>query len=88
MSDTPRKSDASDLFRLLRDLRELTPKGWYRHYKGGRYFLHYLCLRESDLEPVVFYRNSHDVYPVSFTRPLKEWLEEVSPGVRRYEREG
>ncbi len=49
----------------------------YQHYKGAKYEVLMLVLRESDCERLVIYRPFLSFTPIVWARPLSEWLEEV-----------
>lgn len=82
----PERMTNEALVQLVIDAERLVPTGYYRHYKGGEYWVREVVLRESDLAPLVFYQRRLGPPVPTFCRPLSEWLGEVSPGVKRYER--
>lgn len=61
----------------------------YRHYKGERYRVVSMALHSNDDEWMVVYEPLYECpYPL-FTRPLREWGEEVEQGgkkLKRFER--
>lgn len=48
---------------------------WYKHYKGGEYYIRDIVLRENDLEQMVVYSNFDNTY----VRPLSEFKEKFKP---------
>lgn len=63
----------------------MRPGSHWEHYKGGVYAIVAMCRLESTLEPHVIYVLA-STYPNGsyWCRPLSEWNQEVSPGVRRF----
>lgn len=54
----------------------------WRHFKGGVYEVLVVAIAEASLEPQVVYKSLQtDDY---WTRPLRVWVEEVSPGLPRF----
>lgn len=65
--------------KTIQELRALIPadapkSGWFRHYKGQRYWLIGVALDESTLEPMVVY-HSEDDPDFAWVRLLEEWME-------------
>jgi hypothetical protein len=59
----------------------------WRHHEGGVYALVACCRLEATGEPHVIYVLA-STYPDGefWCRPLREWSEEVAPGVKRFTR--
>lgn len=62
----------------------MEPLTLWRHYKGNIYILIALSRLEATLEPHVVYKKGEGIYGEYWVRPLSEWHQEVSPGVRRF----
>jgi hypothetical protein len=63
------------------------PGSRWQHYRGGKYVVVGMVLRESDLSPVVVYRPDGPEDDVIWTRPLCEWQQRVcenGKGVDRF----
>lgn len=59
--------------------------GWtYRHFKGGYYRVLAIARHSETLEPMVIYQALYGDLAV-WVRPASMWMEEVKPGVRRFE---
>lgn len=64
---------------LLWAIRTAIPQGSiWRHYKGARYRVIGVALRETDAVPMVIYVNALDTQDPAWVRPASEWLEEVT----------
>lgn len=53
------------------------PPGYYRHYKGNVYLVHFLARETHTEEDVVIYSPCYPCALRYFTRPVKEWFEMV-----------
>jgi hypothetical protein len=57
----------------------------WTHYKGTVYEVVGFAIRESDGAALVLYTELREPQLVPWARPLKEWLEVLPTGVRRFE---
>lgn len=58
--------------------------GVYKHFKGGFYKVLNLATHSETKEPMVVYQALYGDRAI-WVRPATMWLEEVRPGVRRFE---
>lgn len=81
--------DENTMKGVIVSLPERIPKegDTYQHYKGDRYRVKLLALHSNDDEWMVVYEPLYEQPDVSFfTRPLREWFEEVKWEGKKVER--
>lgn len=78
-------SQAQLVQRLAEAGQKVTVGARYEHYKNQTYKVLALALREEDNEPCVVYQAEYGAH-ITFTRPVKSWLETVDVDGTKVER--
>lgn len=60
----------------------ILPVRYYKHYKGGTYFVNGFAVHEKTLKTVVLYTDGFTGIP--FVRFAEEFVDEVEKGIKRF----
>jgi len=58
-------------------------QGWYKHFKGGKYFVEFIAIHSETKEEFVIYYSEYDKAQ-KWARPIEMFLEKIK-GIQRFE---